>query len=74
MESTKQDVILKFIVTGDVHGSIFQYDFIEDEITKSSLSQINTYITEQRENRSQEVILLDLGDFLQGQPIVFLFK
>lgn len=71
MDRKKQDVELKFIVTGDVHGAIFQYDFIEDEITKSSLSQINTYISEQRENKNQEVILLDLGDFLQGQPIVF---
>lgn len=71
MDTTKQDVELKFIVTGDVHGSIFQYDFIENEMTKASLSQINTYITEQKENKSQELILLDLGDFLQGQPIVF---
>ncbi len=67
----KKDITLKFIVTGDVHGAIFQYDFIEDEITKSSLSQIYTYITEQREIEDQEIILLDLGDFLQGQPIVF---
>lgn len=62
---------LKFITTSDVHGAIFQYDFIEDEITSSSLAQIYTYIKEQRQNTDQEIILLDNGDILQGQPIVF---
>lgn len=68
----KQDTVnLKFITTSDIHGAIFQYDFIEDELTSSSLSQIYTYIKEQRQNTDQEIILLDNGDFLQGQPIVF---
>ncbi len=64
-------VQLKFITTSDIHGAIFQYDFIEDEITSSSLAQIFTYITEQRQISEQEIILLDNGDILQGQPIVF---
>ncbi len=67
----KKEVKLKFIVTSDIHGAIFQYDFIEDVLTTSSLSQICTYIREQREDTSQEVILLDNGDILQGQPIVY---
>ncbi len=68
----KQDIVnLKFITTSDIHGAIFQYDFIEDEVTSSSLAQIYTYIKEQRQNTDQEIILLDNGDFLQGQPIVF---
>ena len=67
----KKEVKLKFIVTSDIHGAIFQYDFIEDVLTTSSLSQICTYIREQRDDSTQEVVLLDNGDILQGQPIVY---
>ncbi len=71
MDRQNKSLILKFIATSDIHGAIFQYDFIEDVITNSSLSQIYTYVKEQRENKDQEVILLDNGDILQGQPIVY---
>ncbi|MBN2663489.1 MAG: bifunctional metallophosphatase/5'-nucleotidase [Bacteroidales bacterium] len=71
MSNNEEIVQLKFITTSDIHGAIFQYDFIEDEVTSSSLAQIFTYITEQRQNPNQEIILLDNGDILQGQPLVF---
>ena len=67
----EQVIKLKFIVTSDIHGAIFQYDFIEDIFTTSSLAQIYTYVKEQRENPDQEVILLDNGDILQGQPVAY---
>ncbi|MBR4441565.1 MAG: bifunctional metallophosphatase/5'-nucleotidase [Bacteroidales bacterium] len=67
VETTK----IKLIATGDVHGAIFPYDFIENEPLNTSLAQIYTYIKEQRSVKSQEVILLDNGDFLQGQPVVY---
>ncbi len=66
-----KNIKIKFIVTSDIHGAIFQYDFIEDVLTTSSLSQIFTYVEEQRNNSDQEVILLDNGDILQGQPVVY---
>ena len=62
---------IKFITTSDIHGAIFRYDFIENIITSSSLSQIYAYVKEQRENSNQETVLLDNGDMLQGQPIVY---
>lgn len=64
-------VRLKIIATGDVHGAIFPYDFIENEPLNTSLAQVYTYIKEQRAVKSQDVILLDNGDFLQGQPVVY---
>ncbi len=67
-----EDIItLKFITTSDLHGAIFQYDFIENEVTKSSLAQIYTYVKEQRAYDDQHIILLDNGDMLQGQPVVY---
>jgi len=67
VETTK----IKLIATGDVHGAIFPYDFIENEPLNTSLAQIYTYIKEQRSVKSQEVVLVDNGDFLQGQPVVY---
>ncbi len=65
---------LKIIETSDVHGSLFSYDFINDKPAKTSLAQISTYVNEQRANPDQEVILLDNGDILQGQPIVYYYN
>ena len=70
-EKVNKKVTLKFITTSDIHGAIFRYDFIENSITSSSLAQIYTYIKEQRKEKNQEIILLDNGDMLQGQPIVY---
>ncbi len=71
---TPQTVTLKIIATTDVHGAIFPYDFIEDKPAKTSLAQVYAYVKEQRANRDQEVILLDNGDFLQGQPVVYYYN
>lgn len=64
-------VTLKFIETTDVHGSFFPYDFINDKQVETSLAQVYTYVKEQRANAAQQVILLDDGDILQGQPTVY---
>ncbi len=63
-------VVLKVIETTDVHGSLFPYDFIEDTEIDGSLAEVHAYVAEQRTLPGQEVILLDGGDILQGQPIV----
>ncbi|MCQ2250458.1 MAG: bifunctional metallophosphatase/5'-nucleotidase [Bacteroidales bacterium] len=70
-QQTPEVVRIKIIATGDVHGAIFPYDFIENEPLNTSLAQVYTYIKEQRAVDSQEVVLLDNGDFLQGQPVVY---
>ncbi|MCH8941080.1 MAG: bifunctional metallophosphatase/5'-nucleotidase [Bacteroidetes bacterium] len=69
-----QTVKLKFIETTDVHGSIFPYDFINDKKTSTSLSQVYTYIKQERAKKDQYVILLDAGDILQGQPVVYYYN
>ena len=69
-----QSVHIKLIETTDVHGAIFPYDFVNDTATNNSLAQIYTYVKEERKNKEQEVILLDNGDILQGQPIVYYYN
>jgi 2',3'-cyclic-nucleotide 2'-phosphodiesterase/3'-nucleotidase len=69
-----QTITFKIIATTDVHGAIFPYDFIKDKEAKTSLAQVYTYVKEQRANKNQEVILLDNGDILQGQPVVYYYN
>lgn len=69
-----QTVTLKIIATTDVHGAFFPYDFVNDREAKTSLAQVFTFVKQQRENKGQEVILLDNGDILQGQPNVYYYN
>lgn len=67
----KKDVHLRIIETTDVHGAIFPYDFIRNRESDHSLSQVHNYVKSLRDDQSLEVILLDNGDILQGQPTVY---
>ena len=69
-----QTVKIKLIETSDVHGAIFPYDFQNDTSTNSSLAQVHTYVNGERRNINQEVILLDNGDILQGDPAVYYYN
>jgi 2',3'-cyclic-nucleotide 2'-phosphodiesterase/3'-nucleotidase len=53
--------------TTDVHGVILPYDFIEKSDLKASLAGVSGYIKQSGINRD-ELVLLDDGDNLQGQP------
>lgn len=66
-----QTLTLKFIETSDVHGALFPWDFKNDKPANTSLAQVYNYVQEQRADTSQSVILLDNGDILQGQPVVY---
>jgi len=70
-QQKSERVTIKVIVTSDIHGAIFPYDFIEDSVNSNSLAQIYTYVKEQRGVKNQDVIFLDNGDMLQGQPVVY---
>lgn len=67
-------VTLKFIETSDIHGTIFPWDFKNKQETTVSLAQVYTYVKEQRAIKDQYVILLDNGDILQGQPVVYYYN
>lgn len=67
---TKEKTIdLKFIETSDVHGSFFPYDFINRKPKAGSLARVATYVNQLRSQHGENVILLDNGDILQGQPV-----
>jgi 2',3'-cyclic-nucleotide 2'-phosphodiesterase / 3'-nucleotidase len=67
-------VHVKVIAITDVHAVVFPYDFIKDTIMNGSLAHLKSYVDEQRAIDGQQVILLDNGDLLQGQPTGYWFN
>jgi len=67
----KENLTLKILATTDVHGALFPYDLVNDREAKSSLAQAYSYIAQERNKTDQHVLLLDNGDILQGDPMVY---
>ncbi len=66
-----KELNITILQTSDVHAAIFPYDFIRAKETDHSLAQVHSYVKKMRKTGNQEVILLDNGDILQGQPTVY---
>jgi 2',3'-cyclic-nucleotide 2'-phosphodiesterase/3'-nucleotidase len=69
-----QTIKIKLIETSDVHGAIMPYDLVGDSSISSSLSQVHTYANSERQMAGQGVVLLDNGDILQGDPLVYYYN
>ena len=67
-------VRLKLIETSDVHGNFYPYDFIRQEPAAGSLARVQTFVRQEREKYGENVILLDNGDILQGQPSAYYYN
>ena len=70
-QSATKTVRLKVIETSDVHGHFFPWDFMEGKPIKGTLARANTYINKQRQQYGDNLLLIDNGDILQGQPCVY---
>ena len=68
---TTKTVRLKVIETSDVHGHFFPWDFMEGKPIKGTLTRANTYIKKARQEYGDNLLLIDNGDILQGQPCVY---
>ena len=62
---------IRIIETSDVHGCFFPYDFIERKPKIGSLARVSTYVNKLRKSYGDNVILLDNGDILRGQPVCY---
>ncbi len=67
-----QQQTIKIIETTDVHGHAIPWDFLENKPYEGSLAAVHTFVEKQREKG--EVILLDNGDILQGNPFVYYYN
>jgi 2',3'-cyclic-nucleotide 2'-phosphodiesterase / 3'-nucleotidase len=67
-----QEIVVKIIETTDVHGKLINYKN-DEKYSNNSLANIYTYVSGLRaENKN--VILLDNGDILQGDPSVYYYN
>ena len=67
-------VTLKFIETSDVHGSFFPYDFTNRKPRQGSMARVSSYVKQLRKQYGNNVVLLDNGDILQGQPTSYFYN
>lgn len=70
----QQEVNLKLLQTSDIHGNYFPYNFITNRPWSGSLSRVSSAVKEVREKYGNNVILLDNGDILQGQPSAYYYN
>ena len=67
-------VELKILQTSDIHGNFFPYCFITNQPKSGGLSRVHSLVKQEREEYGDNLILLDNGDILQGQPSVYYYN
>lgn len=73
--SQSRTVKLSIVETTDVHGNYLPYNFINDVPGKGSMARIYSYVKQLRQSQGyQNVVLLDNGDILQGQPSAYYYN
>lgn len=67
-------VKIKVVHTTDVHGNCFPYNFITHSQWKGSMARVASFVKQERKKYGKNLILLDNGDMLQGQPSAYYFN
>ena len=67
-------VKLKIIETSDIHGNYYPYDFILRHEAGGSLARVYEFVQKERETYKDNLLLLDNGDILQGQPCAYYYN
>ena len=71
INANAQTMDLRIIETSDVHGSFFPYDLINRKPKAGSMARVYSYVKKLRKQYGKNLLLLDNGDILQGQPISY---
>ena len=74
MEAQEKVVKLKILETSDVHGNFYPYDFVRRQSSAGSLARVYTWVQQERRRFGDNLILLDNGDILQGQPSAYYYN
>ena len=67
-------VKLKIIETSDIHGNYYPYDFILRHEAEGSLARVYALVQKEHEVYKDNLLLLDNGDILQGQPCAYYYN
>ena len=65
---------IEIIATSDIHGAILPVDIVMGKDSIPSLAHISTYLKMQRNLNDREILLVDNGDYLQGNPVVYYYN
>lgn len=64
----QRTVKLRVVETSDVHGMFFPVDYTTGKSVFGSMARVSSYVKRKRVEYGDNLILLDNGDILQGQP------
>ena len=68
LQAQEKTVKLKIIETSDVHGMFFPVNYTTGREVKGSMARVSKYIKRARKEYGSNLIVLENGDILQGQP------
>lgn len=75
MAFANKQVKIRMVETSDVHGNFYPYDFINRHVGSGSLARVHTALKAFRnELGDSNVIVVDNGDILQGQPTAYYYN
>lgn len=74
INSEEKEVKLKIVQTSDIHGNFYPHDFILQRDAAGSLACVHALVQKNREVYKDNLILLDNGDILQGQPTAYYYN
>src|SRR5213596_2235731 len=66
--STPDTAHIVIVATTDVHGRVFGWDYVRDAVAPGGLSRAATALETLRARYPSNLILVDAGDLLQGNP------
>lgn len=68
LQAQDKTVKLKVIETSDVHGMFFPTNYTTGKDVKGSMARVSKYVKRARKEYGSNLIVLENGDILQGQP------
>lgn len=74
LAAQEKEVKLKIVQTSDIHGNFYPHDFILQRDAAGSLARVYAFVQKERETYKDNLILLDNGDILQGQPTAYYYN
>lgn len=75
MSASTHTSSVRLLYTTDVHGNFFPTDYISMQAATGSMARVATAVDSIRKSEgSHNVVLLDNGDILQGQPTVYYYN
>ena len=74
LSAETREVKLKLVETSDIHGNFFPYNFIEQREWGGSFARVYSFVQQERAQYGENLLLIDNGDILQGQPSAYYYN